>query len=125
MKKPPSTIDEYLDVTPQPARTTLSKLRATIRAAVPRETTEAISYRIPTFQYKGAVVAFAAFKNHCTLFACSGSALNAFAEELKDYKTTKSGIHFAMGKPLPAALVKKLVKARVAQNEEKESRAAA
>ena len=124
MKKPPSTIDEYLDVTPEPARSSLIKLRATIRAAVPRDTSEVISYRIPTFHYKGAVVAFAAFKNHCTLFACSGTALNAFAEELKGYKTTKSGIHFPMDKPLPATLVKRLVKARVAQNEEKKSRSA-
>ncbi len=116
---PPSTIDEYLDATPEPARTTLLKLRATIRAVAPRETTEAISYRIPTFKYKGALVAFAAFKNHCTLFACSGSALSAFTAELQGYETTKSGIHMPVDKPLPATLVKKLVKARVEQNEAK------
>jgi uncharacterized protein YdhG (YjbR/CyaY superfamily) len=121
VKKPPTTlptaIDEYLAATPEPARTTLSKLRATIRAAAPRETTESISYAIPTFKYKGALVAFAAFKNHCTLFACSGTALSAFTAELKGYETTKSGIHMPLDKPLPATLVKKLVKARVAQNE--------
>src|SRR5271169_960817 len=69
--RPPKDIDEYLAGVPEPARTTLNKVRAVIRAAVPPEATEAISYRMPTFKYKGSLVAFAAFKNHCSFFPMS------------------------------------------------------
>ena len=64
----PQTVDEYLAAVPEPARSTLNKIRATIRSTVPPEATEGISYRIPTFKYKGALVWFAAFSNHCSLF---------------------------------------------------------
>jgi len=77
---------------------------------------------MPTFRYKGALVAFAAFSKHCSFFPMSGSVLEAFQEELKGYETSKGTIRFPVDKPLPAALVKKLVKARVAQNESKNAR---
>src|SRR2546427_9300032 len=114
----PKNVDEYLAGVPEPARNTLKKIRAAIRSAVPAEATEAISYGIPTFKYKGPLVWFAAFSNHCSLFP-TASVIEAFKNELKDFSTSKGTIHFPMDKPLPTALVKKLVKARVAQNESK------
>jgi uncharacterized protein YdhG (YjbR/CyaY superfamily) len=118
----PKTIDEYLAGVPEPARSTLKKIRATIRSAVPPEATETISYRIPTFRYKGALVAFAAFSNHCSFFPMGASVLDAFENELKGFRTSKGTLHFSLDKPLPAALVKKLVKARIAQNEQRNRR---
>jgi uncharacterized protein YdhG (YjbR/CyaY superfamily) len=118
----PKNTDEYLAAVPEPARGTLNKIRAAIRAAAPAEATEAIGYGMPTFRYKGALVGFAAFSNHCSFFPMSGSVIEAFQSELKDYETSKGTIRFPADKPLPAALVKKLVKARVAQNESKKAR---
>jgi len=117
-KRAPKNVDEYLAGVPESARSTLNKLRAAIRSAVPPEATETISYRIPAFKYKGVLVWFAAFSNHYSLFP-GASVLEAFKNELKDFSTSKGTIHFPSDKPLPAALVKKLVKARVAQNENK------
>jgi uncharacterized protein YdhG (YjbR/CyaY superfamily) len=119
---PPKDIDEYLAGVPEPARSTLRKVRAAIRAAVPTEATEAIGYRIPTFRYKGALVAFAAFSDHCSFFPMSGSVIETFMSELKGFHTSKGTLQVPLDKPLRAALVKKMVKARVAQNEQKKSR---
>ena len=116
----PKDIDEYLATVPEPAHRTLSRIRAAIRAAAPPEATEAISYGMPAFKYKGGLVAFAAFTNHCSFFPMSSSVIAAFKEELSGYETSKGTIRFPLDKPLPAALVKKLVKARVAQNEAKQ-----
>ena len=117
----PKNVDEYLAGVPEPARSTLNKIRAAIRSAVPPEATEAISYGIPAFKYKGVLVWFAAFSNHCSLFP-TASVVQAFKNELKGFPTSKGTIHFPTDKPLPTALVKKLVKARVAQNESKKRR---
>jgi uncharacterized protein YdhG (YjbR/CyaY superfamily) len=117
-----NAVDAYLAAVPEPARSTLEKIRATIRSAAPAEATEAIGYRMPTFRYKGALVAYAAFKSHCSLFPMNASLLEAFKDELKEYKTSKGTIRFPMDKPLPATLVKKLVKARVAENEQNKGR---
>ena len=118
----PKDVDEYLAGVPEPARSTLNKVRAAIRSAVPPEATEAISYRIPTFKYKGSLLGFAAFSNHCSFFPMSASVIEAFKNELKDFHTSKGTIRFPVDKPLSAALVKKLVKARIAQNEHKKQR---
>ncbi|MBZ5544082.1 MAG: DUF1801 domain-containing protein [Acidobacteriia bacterium] len=118
----PKSVDEYLAGIPEPARSTLQRVRAAIRSAVPPETTEAIWYRIPTFKYKGPLVAFAAFSNHCSFFPMSSSLIEAFKNELKGFPTSKGTIRFPVDKPLAAALVKKLVKARIAQNEQKKRR---
>jgi len=118
----PKTIDEYLADVPEPARGTLKKIRAAIRSAVPPEAAETISYRIPTFRYKGALVAFAAFSKHCSFFPMGASVLDAFDSELKGFRTSKGTLHFPLDKPLPVALVKKLVKARIAQNEQRDRR---
>jgi uncharacterized protein YdhG (YjbR/CyaY superfamily) len=113
----PKNTDEYLAAVPEPARTTLKKIRAAIQSVVPLEATEAISYGMPAFKYKGALVWFAAFSDHCSFFPGSGSTIAKFQDELKDYKTSKGTLQFPVDKPLPAALVKKMVKARIAEND--------
>lgn len=118
----PKDVDEYLAGLREPARGTLNRIRATIRSALPPEATEAISYRIPTFKYKGPLMGFAAFSNHCSLFPMSSSLIEAFKNELKGFHTSKGTIRFPVDKPLSAALVKKLVKARIAENEHKKQR---
>jgi uncharacterized protein YdhG (YjbR/CyaY superfamily) len=117
----PKNIDEYLAAVPEPARSTLKKMRAAIRSAVPPEATETISYRIPAFKHKGVLVWFAAFSDHCSLFP-TASVIEAFKKELKGFSTSKGTIQFPTDKPLPTALVKKLVRVRVAQNESKKRR---
>ena len=117
----PKNVDEYLAGVPEPARSTLNKVRAAIRSAVPPEASETISYRIPAFKYNGVLVWFAAFSDHCSLFP-TAAIVEAFKNELKGFSTSKGTIHFPTDKPLPTALVKRLVKARVAQNESKKRR---
>jgi len=90
-------------------------LRKTIKAAAP-EATEVISYGMPMFKHHGMLVGYAAFKEHCSLFM-STAITSALKKELASYDTSKGTIRFAPDKPLPAALVRKLVKARIAQNE--------
>jgi uncharacterized protein YdhG (YjbR/CyaY superfamily) len=119
---PAKGVEEYLARVPEPARSTLNTMRAMIRSVVPAETTEVISYGIPTFKHKRALVAIAAFKDHCSFFPLGSSALDAFQKELKHFRVSKGTLHFPLDKPLPAALVKKMVKARVAQNEARKSR---
>jgi uncharacterized protein YdhG (YjbR/CyaY superfamily) len=118
----PKNVEEYLAAVPEPARSTLIRIRAIIRSAVPLEATEAISYGMPTFKYKGSLLAFAAFSRHCSLFPMSLSVIEKFKNELKGFHTSKGTLRFPMDKPLPAALVKKLVKARVSENERKAQR---
>jgi uncharacterized protein YdhG (YjbR/CyaY superfamily) len=121
-KGDPKAVDEYLARVPEPARSTLNKVRVAMRSAVPPEATEAIGYRIPTFRYKGALLAYAAFSDHCSLFPMSLAVMAAFKNELKGFSTSKGTIHFPLDKPLPGALVKKLVKARIAEKELKKQR---
>jgi uncharacterized protein YdhG (YjbR/CyaY superfamily) len=118
----PKSVDEYLGRVPEPARSTLNQVRRTIRSVVPAQATEAISYGIPMFKYQGLLVGFAAFSKHCSLFPTSMAVMKAFKNELKSYQTSKGTIRFPVDKPLPAALVKKLVKARLAEKERKQSR---
>ncbi len=117
----PKNIDEYLAGVPEPARSTLQRVRAAIRSAVPPEATEAISYGMPAFKHNGVLVWFAAFSNHCSLFP-TAAVIEEFKDELEGYSLSKGTIHFPPDKPLPAALVKQLVKARVAQNESRKRR---
>jgi uncharacterized protein YdhG (YjbR/CyaY superfamily) len=113
----PKDMDEYLSRVPEPARGTLNRIRTAIRSAAPRDATEAISYGIPTFKYKGALVAFAAFQKHCSFFPMSYAVMETFKNELKGFHAFKGTIHFPLDKPLPATLVKKMVKARIAEQE--------
>jgi uncharacterized protein YdhG (YjbR/CyaY superfamily) len=115
-----NSVDEYLARVPEPARGTLKKIRAMIRSVVPADASEAISYGIPSFKYKGWLVGYAAFANHCSFFP--GALPRKFADELKRFPTSKGTIRFPVDKPLPAALVKKLVRARIAANKLKEEK---
>lgn len=110
----PKDVDEYLAGLPVAARANLSKLRAAIRSVVPLEATEAISYGVPAFKHKKVLVWFAAFSSHCSLFP-TASVIEQFRDELKNFSTSKGTIHFPTSKPLPIALIKKIVKARVEQ----------
>jgi uncharacterized protein YdhG (YjbR/CyaY superfamily) len=117
------TVDEYLDGVPEPARTTLKKVRAAIRSAAPAGTTEVISWRMPMFKYKGMLLGLAAFTNHCSVFP-GPTVIAALKDELKGFRTSKGTIQFPVDRPLSATLVKKIVKARVAQNEQRKRAAA-
>ncbi|HUD99442.1 MAG TPA: DUF1801 domain-containing protein [Bryobacteraceae bacterium] len=117
-----AAVTAYLARVPEPARSTLEKIRATIRSVVPAEATEGLSYGMPAFRYKGALVAYAAFKNHCSFFPMQASLIDEMKEELKGYRTSKGTLQFPVDKPLSTALVKKMVKARVAENEGKKAR---
>jgi uncharacterized protein YdhG (YjbR/CyaY superfamily) len=120
-KGAPKSVDEYLAGVPEPARGTLNKIRATIRSAAPPEATEVISYGIPAFKHNGVLIWFAAFSNHCSLFP-TAAVIEKFKNELKGFTISKGTIQFPTDKPLPAALVRKMVKARVAQIEGKKRR---
>jgi uncharacterized protein YdhG (YjbR/CyaY superfamily) len=117
----PKDVDEYAARVPEAARGTFTQLRHAIRSAVPPEAVETISYRIPAFKHDRVLVWFAAFSNHCSLFP-TASVIEAFKHELKGFSTSKGTIHFPTDKPLPIGLVKKLVKARVAEDESKNGR---
>lgn len=117
----PKDIDDYLSRVPETARAALEKLRKTIRSAAPNAE-ETISYQLASFRYLGPLVAFGATANHCAFYAMSGTALDGFADELEGYDTSKGTIRFAHNKSLPATLVKKIVKARIAENEARAAR---
>lgn len=111
-----ATVAGYLAAVPKDARAALAKLRKAIQAAAPKAT-EGISYQIPTYKQHGPLVAFAAFKDHCGFYVMSPKVMRAYAAEVKGYQTGKGSIRFPADKPLPTGLVKKLVKARIAENQ--------
>lgn len=112
----PTTIDEYLEGAPQEMRDALEKLRAMIRKAAP-EAEEAIGWGMPMFKLKGNLVGFAAFKGHYSFFPMSATVMEAFADELAAYDTSKGTIRFKTEKPLPVLLVKKMIRERIRENE--------
>ncbi len=114
----PKSVAAYVAGVPEPARGTFNKLRAAIQSVVPREATETISYRIPAFRHKRVLVWFAAFSNHCSLFP-TAAVIEALKDDLKGFSTSKGTVHFPTDKPLPIALIKKIVKLRVAQDASK------
>ena len=116
-KAVPKTVDEYLAKVPEPQRSTLAKVREVIQSVLPAAATEVISYRIPCVKYKGMLVGYAAFTDHCSLFGMSSTLLGPLREDLKNYSTSKGTIRFAIDKPLPATLIKKLVKSAIAEKE--------
>jgi uncharacterized protein YdhG (YjbR/CyaY superfamily) len=116
----PKTVNEYLARVPQSSRSTLNRMRATIRSAVPPGSVEIISYGIPAFKQKRILVWYAAFSNHCSLFP-TAAIIEEFKNHLNSSSTSKGTIHFPIDKPLPTALIKKLVKARVANAASKKS----
>jgi uncharacterized protein YdhG (YjbR/CyaY superfamily) len=115
-------IDEYLAAVPEDIRETLQDLRNVIRSAAP-DAKEAIYYRIPTFILNGPLVGFSASQNHCGLHLMSPPLMAAHKDELKGFGTTTATIHFPIGKPLPAALITKLVKERAIENEKRARKA--
>ncbi len=114
-KGKPATIDEYLAGLSDDKRAALEKLRNTIRRAAPKAE-ECISYSLPAFRLNGLLVGFGATANHCAFYPMSGTTVEAHEKDLEGYDTSKGTIRFQPDKPLPAALVRKLVKARIAEN---------
>jgi uncharacterized protein YdhG (YjbR/CyaY superfamily) len=115
MKSKPSTIDDYFQRLSKDQRVALQKLRNTIHLAAPRAE-ECISYAIPAFRLDGLLVGFGAAKNHCSFYPMSSALVAKHEAELRDYNTSKGTVRFTPDKPLPAALVRKFVKARIAEN---------
>jgi uncharacterized protein YdhG (YjbR/CyaY superfamily) len=115
---PAKDVDEYLSMLPPAERRILKKLRMTIKSVAPKAQ-EKISYRMPLYFYLGYLVGFAAFKDHCGFFVMSYRVMGMFKKELKPYRKATATLHFTAEKPLPVSLVKKIVKARVEENEAK------
>jgi len=109
------TVKQYLARVAESPRTTLNKMRATIRSAVPPTASEIISYQIPAFKDERVLVWFAAFSNHCSLFP-TNFVIEKFSDELHAFSTSKGTVQFPLNKPLPVTLIKKMVKARVADD---------
>jgi uncharacterized protein YdhG (YjbR/CyaY superfamily) len=113
----PADLDAYLASVPPDKRAALQKLRKAISAAAPRAE-EGFSYGLPAFRLGGRpLVCFAAAANHCSFYPMSPAVIRAHAADLANYDTSKGTIRFAADKPLPAALVRKLVKDRIAELE--------
>lgn len=123
MNSAPKAVDEYLAGVAEPARSVLEKMRELIRASLPREATETISYKMPAFKHKKVLVWFAAFKDHCSLFP-TAAVIEQFKGELKGFTISKGTVRFPIDKPLPAALIKKMVNASLEKSEGKGSRKA-
>ena len=111
---PSEAVEAYIVSVPEPVRTTLRQLREVIRSAVPAGASEGISYGIPAFSFPKPFFGYAAFKRHLSVLPFSGSLLDGFAVELGAYSRTKSSLHLPFDRPLPAALIRRLVRARVA-----------
>ena len=117
MTMTPADVDEYLATIPEEPRAALQQLRRAIKSAAPKAV-ETISYKMPTFKYDGRLlVSFAAFKDHCSLFPIGPTIIEAHTKELEGYAAAagKGTLRFSASKPLPSALVRKLVKARIAE----------
>jgi len=111
----PQTIDEYISAFSPEVRAILQEVRQVVRSAAPGAQ-EAISYGIPAFKIDGrAFVYYAAWKRHASLYPMTGAIRRAYADELKGYKTSKGTIQFSLSEPIPAGLVRRLVKARAAE----------
>jgi uncharacterized protein YdhG (YjbR/CyaY superfamily) len=118
-KQKPTTIDEYLAGVNAGQRVALKSLRRTIRSVAPKAEEE-ISYGLAAFRLRGRpLVAFGGWANHCALYPMSAATVRAFRDKLKAFETTRGTIRFSTDKPLPAALVKKLVKARIEENRQR------
>lgn len=115
---PAKDVNEYLESLPADMRTTLEKVRKAVLAAAPKAE-EVISYQIPTYKYFGALVHFAAFKNHCSFFGVSKKTLAAFEKELQPFTISGTTIRFSPDNPLPSSLIQKFVKVRMKENEER------
>jgi uncharacterized protein YdhG (YjbR/CyaY superfamily) len=110
----PNTVDEYIVLQPEAVRTKLEQVRAAIRSAVP-DAIECIGYRMPGYKLHGKpMLYFAAFKDHYSLFAASGTFFAALADDLRGYELRKGTIHFPLDKPVPVKLISRIAKLRAA-----------
>jgi uncharacterized protein YdhG (YjbR/CyaY superfamily) len=112
------TVEQYMTRIPEGALSSFEKLRTLVLSVVPAGATETISYQMPAIRHNGVLVWYAAFSGHCSLFP-TAAVMDEFKNELKGFKTSKGTVQFPLNKPLPIALIKKMVKARVAQSEAK------
>lgn len=110
------SVDDYIGREPKVVQEKLRQFRAIVKEIAPMAE-ERISYGMPGYFYKGALVYFGGFKNHVSLFGTASGVIKKFAKELDGYKMSKGTIQFPLDKPLPIALIKKLVRERVAENE--------
>ena len=120
---PAKDVDAYIAAAPEPARGMLKKMRQIVKAAAPKAV-ETISYQIPLYKHHGHLVAYAAFKNHVGFYVMSKRLMAAFKDEFAPYKKAIATVQFPIGEPIPAALVKKVVKARIEENERQSKRGA-
>ena len=111
-----TSVEDYLAALPEEQRIALEKLRKTIKAAAPKAT-ETISYQMPAFKQDGRfLVSYAAFKDHCSLYPASYAVMEVLGDELEPYFSGKGTLRFQADRPIPAALVKKIVKLRLEEN---------
>jgi uncharacterized protein YdhG (YjbR/CyaY superfamily) len=119
IRRKPTSIDEYLKNVKPDHRGALEKLRQAIHAVTPNAE-ECISYGVPAFRLNGrSLVFFGAWANHCAFYPGSSATLKKFRNELRNFQTSKGTLRFSPDKPLPIALVKRLVKARIAENNDR------
>ena len=111
-----TTVEEYLSLFSKEQRDALEKIRKVIKAAAPKAE-EVISYGMPGYKQNGTLVYFGGFKNHCSFFPASYAVIKQFAEELKNYKTSKGTVQFPLDKAIPSTVIKKMVLARIKENE--------
>jgi uncharacterized protein YdhG (YjbR/CyaY superfamily) len=116
----PDTVAAYLTRVPKDSRAALRNLRRDIRAAAPAAV-ETIAWGMPAFRQGKLLVGYAAFKDHCSFFPMSGSIISRYSAALRGYTTTKGSIHFTLEKPLPAALVRRIVRARIAETQSRQT----
>jgi uncharacterized protein YdhG (YjbR/CyaY superfamily) len=114
-------VDAYLRGVPPESRTVLENIRKTIKAAAPKAE-ELISYQVPAFKHCGMLVYYAAFKSHCSFFVASKSMMEELRDDLKPFDTSGVTIRFTPERPLPASLVRKIVRARIEENERRARR---
>lgn len=111
-----ASVDDFLAAVPPDKRGALEDLRKVIRAAAPGAT-ELINYGVPMFRLNGRnLVSYAAAKDHCSFYVQSPAVMESHAADLTGFKTSKGTVNFTADKPIPSALVTKLVKARIAEN---------
>ena len=115
MKALVKDIDTYIAQQPESMRVALEEIRQIIKSAVPTAE-ETISYAMPAFRYHGMLVGFAAAKNHYGFYPWTGRTVDQFKDDLAGFTTTKGAIHFPHDRPLPVALIKKIVKHRMKEN---------
>lgn len=112
------TVAEYIAEQPLPFRSKLEEIRAIIYSIVP-EATEAVSYHVPCFKYLYYLIGIGVTKKHCSIYLMSYTLATSLKEEGYEFLGTKTTVHFPVNEPLPVSLIKKIVKTRVKENEEK------